>query len=155
MRHLRVSILCALAMTLIACGGGGGATSSNVAGNWSANVNDSKGAMFVQFNALLIQGSSYQIGVTNLTFSVSSTCFGAGTTASSTFGVIVAPDGTPGAPSPDAFQLTLLSSQSNSNGVNQLVLQGTLSQNTISGKWTGTGSGDGCAGSGSFKMFRN
>lgn len=153
MRHVCLWLLGTLAMAMIACGGGA-STSNNVAGNWSATLSDSKGATFMQFSALLTQGSSYQISVTNLTFSVASSCFGKGTAASSTFGVSQSMDGTPGAPSPNAFQLTMLSSQSNLNGVNQLVLQGNLSENTISGIWTGTGSGTGCADNGSFTMSR-
>ena len=150
MRHVCLWLLCTLAVAMIACGGGA-STSNNVAGNWTANLSDSKGATFVQFSALLTQGSSFQIGVTNLIFAVASTCFGKGTTASSTFGV----SGTMNAADPNAFQLTLQSSQSNANGVNMLVLQGMLSQNAISGTWTGTGSGIGCADSGAFSMSRD
>lgn len=150
MRHVCLWVLCAMGMMLIGCGGGGG-NSNNVGGNWSASLNDSKNSNVLAFSALLSQGSSYQISVSNLSFSVASTCFGAGTTASSTYG----PTGPKSNVAANAFQLTMLSSQSNLNGVNQVVLTGNLSGNTISGTWAMTGSGTGCSDTGSFNMFRN
>lgn len=150
MRHVCLWVLCALGIVLIGCGSGNG-NSNNVGGNWSASLTDSKDNNVLAFSALLTQGSSYQISVTNLSFTLASTCFGAGTTASSTFGSTGPKSGV----AANAFQLTMLSSQSNQNGVNQVALTGTLSGNAISGTWAMTGSGEGCSDSGSFNMSRN
>lgn len=148
MRHLRLSPVCALAIMLMACGSGS-SSSNNVSGNWSTTLS-SKGASVLAFTALLTQGSSNAISVTNLTFTMATTCFTSGTTASSTLGA----DGTMNGAGGNTFQMTLQSGTSNVNGTNMLTLQGTLANGTISGTWNETGTGSGCTGTGTFSMFK-
>jgi len=141
MRHLCLSLLCALGMMLMGCGGGG-SSANTLTGNWSATLTTSDGATFLTFIATLTQGNSSVIGVSNLNVSTVSSCFATDTTASGTLGM----DG--------ALQMTLQSGSSNSNGVNQVTLQGTPSNNTISGTWNLSGTGAGCTGTGPFTMIR-
>ncbi|HTZ97605.1 MAG TPA: hypothetical protein VMB18_14485 [Terriglobales bacterium] len=145
MRHVCLGVLCGLAIMLTGCGGGGN-SSGNVSGNWSATLS-SKGATILTFNTVLTQGSSSSISVSNLVFTTSTNCFGSGTTASSTY----QPSAENGMPA-NAFSLTMQTSSSFVNGTNQLVLQGTVSNSSIGGTWALTGTGEGCTGSGSFTM---
>jgi hypothetical protein len=147
MRYLRLSFVYALAIMLIACGSGS-SSSSNVGGNWSATLT-AKGSTVLVFSALLTQGSSTQISVSNLTFTMATTCFTSGSTASSTYSAA----GSTGVP-PNTFQMTVESGMSNLNGTNMLTLQGTLANGAISGTWNETGTGSGCTGTGNFSMFK-
>lgn len=145
MRYLCISVWCAVATMLIACGGGSNGT---LTGNWAATLTNSDGATVLTFNATLTQGSSSTITVANLVFTTSTTCFDSATTGTSTF----SPSGT--SMVAGSFQMTLQSSMKNTNGLNQLTLQGTSSSNTISGTWNLSGTGTGCMGSGGFSMVR-
>lgn len=141
MRHLCLSLLCALGMMLTGCGGGGG-PANTLTGNWSATLTTPDGTTFLTFIVTLTQGNSSVIGVSNLNVSSVSSCFASDTTATGTLGT----DGT--------LQMMLQSGSANSNGVNQVTLQGTPSNNTISGTWNLTGTGAGCTGTGPFTMIR-
>jgi|SRR5580700_5871952 hypothetical protein len=138
MRHICLGLMCATAIMLIGCGGG---SSTPVTGNWSAMLNNSTGATVLAFSATLTQGSSTVLSVTNVNLSTPSSCFGTGATATSTL-------------TGNAFQMTLLSESSNLNGMNQVVLQGTMANGAISGTWDLSGTGTGCMGTGSFAMSR-
>ena len=146
MRYLCLSVWCAAATMLIACGGGG--SNGTLTGNWAATLTNSDGATVLTFNATLTQGSSSSITVANLVFTTPTTCFDSATTGATTF----SPSGT--SMVVGTLQMTLQSSTNNANGVNQLTLQGTSSSNTISGTWNLSGTGTGCMGSGDFSMIR-
>jgi len=146
MRYWCLSVWCALATMLMACGGG--SSSGTLTGNWAATLTNSDGETELTFNATLTQGSSSSITVANLVFTTATTCFDSGTTGTSTF----SPSGTSSVAG--TFQMTLQSSMKNTNGMNQLTLQGTSSSNTINGTWNLSGTGSGCKGSGDFSMIR-
>jgi hypothetical protein len=92
--------------------------------------------------------SGTSVTVTNLTFTASQSCFDSGATATGSFAVTGNMNGV----TTGTFEMTIMSGASNSNGANQLLLQGTLTNNSITGNWTLSGTGAGCTGSGTFTM---
>jgi hypothetical protein len=96
------------------------------------------------FTLSLTQMSGSNLSITNLNFTTSSPCFAGGATATGGFSL----SGNFNGQTSGALQMNI---QSNT-GNNQLVLQGTVNNNTVSGNWTLTGSTSGCAGQGTFTM---
>jgi hypothetical protein len=151
MRVLGVSIVCALAMILSGCGS---SSSTPVNGNWSATVTNIDGSTAFLFSLTMNENSSTgAVSVTNLSFtSNSNSCFSTNSTGVGTFNT----GGTTNGVTTGALQLTIQSGTSNTNGTNQLTLNGTLNQsstsNTITGTWNLTGTGSDCTGNGNFTM---
>ena len=133
----RLTIVLGLAILLAACG----SNHSNVNGTWTAALS---GTEQLNFTITMTSASNDGLSVTHLTFSTQSPCFPGTSTAS---GAFVA-SGTFNGVNAGGFQLTVNSS----SGGNQLQLNGTLENNTISGTWTLTGTTSGCTGSGTFTM---
>src|SRR5262249_22762987 len=125
MKHCAIAAALIVALALCGCGNG---TNSQINGNWSATLT---GSQTLAFNVTLNQASGGNVSVTNLDFTTSQSCFDTGATASGAFSVT----GTTNGVSTGTFQMTVFSSQSNSNGSNELSLQGTLSNNTVTGTW--------------------
>ena len=146
MRQVCISLVCAMALLLAACGSSGSA----INGNWTAALSNPDGSTAFTFTATLSESGNGTLNVTNLSFSNSSSCFAAGTTASGTFTAT----GNTNNVSSGTFQMTVQSGTANANGSNQVALQGTLSSNTITGTWALKGTGSGCTGSGSFTMSK-
>jgi hypothetical protein len=145
MKHLAIAIILSLALTLSGCGDNTNNSNNNaINGNWTATLNGSQ-----DFNLnLTLTLSGTAVSVTNLSFTTSQSCFDTGATASGTFSAT----GTVNGITSGSFQMTILSAASNSNGANQLALQGTLTNNSVTGTWNLTGNGVGCTGSGTFTM---
>ena len=133
----RVTMVLGLAILLAACG----TNHSTVNGTWTAALS---GTQQFNFTTTLTSASSNGLSVTNLTFSTQSPCF-PGTSMAT--GAFVA-SGTFNGVNAGGFELTVNSS----SGGDQLQMNGTLQNNTISGTWTLTGTTSGCTGSGSFTM---
>jgi hypothetical protein len=133
----RLAILLGLAVLLAACGD----NQSSINGTWTAALT---GTQQFNFSTTLTSISNNGLSVTNLSFSTQSPCFPGTSTATGAFVV----SGTFNGVSAGGFQLTVTSS----TGANQLQMNGTVHNNTISGTWTLTGTGSGCSGSGTFTM---
>jgi hypothetical protein len=85
------------------------------------------------------------LSITNLNFTTTNPCFGAGTTATGGFTL----SGNQNGVTSGGFQMTI---QSASGASNVLTLQGTVQNNVITGTWTLSGTTSGCSGSGAFVM---
>lgn len=139
-----LSILMAAAL----CGCGSGANSSIINGSWTAALTNSgsNGSPNFAFTVSFIDNGNGTINVTNLNFTTTP-CFGSGATATGGFTL----SGTLNGVTSGGFQMTVQSGASGSSNNNLLTLQGTVSNNNISGNWTLTGI-SGCTGSGTFTM---
>jgi hypothetical protein len=148
-KQLAFAAFIAVCLSLSACGGGAGSSNAgNVNGNWTATLNNPDGSPAFAFTTSLTQNSnSSSITVTNLSLNTSSPCFVSGTTATGTFGFAGNFNGNV----TGTYDMTLSSGMPSGN---QLALQGTVNNNTISGTWTLTG-GTGCTGAGSFTMNKS
>ncbi len=148
MRKVQLAALCAAMALLSSCGG---SSNSTVNGNWTATLVNPDSTTAFTLSMTLSQGSAGAVSVTNLSFGTSSSCFATGTTATGTF----ASSGTTNGVTTGSFQISIQSSTSNSNGANQLIMQGALTNdNTVTGSWALTGTGVGCSGSGTFTMTK-
>lgn len=144
MKHFRIAILLSLALAWSGCGNNSSSGSNTINGNWTATLT---GSQQIDLTATLTQSGS-AVSVTNLSFTTSQSCFDTGAAATGSFTVT----GTMNGVTTGSFQMTIISGSSNSNGNNQLSLQGTLTNNSITGNWTLSGTGVGCTGSGTFTM---
>lgn len=147
MKTLGTIILLGIMMTLAGCGTN---SDGNINGNWSAALlnSGSGGSPVFNFTATFAQSSGSGVTVTNLNFSSSSPCFPAGSTATGGFTL----SGNQNGVTSGGFQMNI---QSSGGGSNSLTLQGTVSNNTISGTWALSGSTSGCSGSGTFTMSKS
>ncbi len=141
-RFVIVSML-GLASLLAACS----TDHSSVNGTWAAALTDNSGTPAFNLTTSLMAASNNGLDVTNLSFNTQEPCFPGTSTATGAFVV----SGTFNGVSAGGFQMTVNSS----SGGNQLQLNGTLHNNTITGTWTLTGSTAGCAGSGTFTMNKS
>jgi len=88
------------------------------------------------------------VTITNLNFSTATPCFAAGSTATGGFTL----SGNQNGVTSGGFQMNI---QSTGSSTNLLTLQGTVSNNTISGTWALSGTTSGCSGSGAFTMNKS
>ncbi len=150
MKQTWLAFVIAVGMTLVlgACGGSNSSSNSgNVNGNWTATLTNPDGSPAFSFTTSLSQvASGSSVTVTNLNFSSSSPCFVSGTTATGSFSL----SGNFNGNVTGSYGMTLTSGTPVGN---QLVLQGAVTNNTITGTWTLTG-GTGCTGSGNFTMTK-
>jgi hypothetical protein len=138
MKRFGTALIFLMALALLACGLGS-TPQTPLTGNWTAGLHNPDGTAAFGFTAALKQ-SGQTVGVTEFSFVSPSSCFATGTTATALFTLA---DTTHGVTS-GAFQMTIQSGPSNSNGTNTLALQGTFVGNSISGSWTLTGTGTQC-----------
>lgn len=136
----RLLFVLGLAALLAACS----TDHSSINGTWTAALT---GTQTFNLTTSLTEASNNGLNVTNLTFNSQDPCFPGTSTATGAFVV----SGTFNGVSSGGFQMTVNSS----SGGNQLQLNGTLHNNTITGTWTLTGSTSGCAGSGTFTMNKS
>jgi hypothetical protein len=116
----------------------------SINGTWTAILSSSNGAKTFDFTTSLAAIGNNGLNVAYLTFNSQGECFPGSSTASGSF---VASGDFNGNAS-GGIQLTVNSA----TGENQLKLNGTLHNNTVSGTWTLTGGTSGCTGSGTFIM---
>jgi hypothetical protein len=137
--------LLGLALVLGGCGNSNStnSTSGNVNGNWTATLSNPDSTPAFAFTTGFTQMSGSSVSVTKFTFATSSPCFVSGETATASFVV----SGNFSGSAMGAFQLTVKSG--NPSG-DTLTLQGTVTNNTITGTWTLVGISSGCTGSGNF-----
>src|ERR1700687_5711555 len=135
-----------LFLTTGSCGSGG-MNANNVNGSWTATLTGNKGSPNFAFSTTLSQNSDNSVSVTNLNFNTATPCFTGGTTASGGFTL----SGNFNGVTSGTLELMV---QSSSTTKNILTLNGTVSNNTVTGTWTLTGSTSGCTGAGNFTMQR-
>lgn len=133
----RLTFVLGLVILLAGCG----SNHSSINGTWTAALS---GTQQFNFTTTLTSISNNGLSVTNLTFNSQSPCFPGTSSATGAFVL----SGTFNGVSAGGFQLTVNSS----GGENQLEMNGTLANNTVSGNWTLSGTNSGCTGSGTFTM---
>jgi hypothetical protein len=143
MKQFAITALVLLGLALVGCGSNSNSTSIN--GNWNATLlsNGSNTTTFAFGTSLTVNGDG-SLTVSNFKFTTSSPCFQSGTTETGGFSI----SGNFSGQTNGAFTMAV---QSGTPAGNTLTLNGTDHGNTISGKWTLTGS-SGCTGSGTFTM---
>ena len=139
-----------LGIALVLAGCGSTSNSNIINGNWTAALMNSSsgGSPVFDFTATFTQSSGSNVSVTNLNFTSSSPCFASGSTATGGFTL----SGNLNGVTSGGFQMNV---QSTGSSNNLLTLIGTVSNNTISGNWTLSGTTSGCAGSGQFTMNKS
>ena len=148
MKQVWTIVVLGIALTLAGCGTNSSNGSLN--GNWTAALISSNSNTTPNFNFTLTMAETNgsNLSITNLNFTTSSPCFASGTTATGGFTL----SGTFNGVTSGGFQMNI---QSTGSSNNQLGLQGTINNNTISGNWTLTGTTAGCSGSGTFTMNKS
>ena len=145
MKTLGTIFVLGIALVLAGCG----ANSNNdvINGNWTAALMNSSsgGSPVFNFTATFTQSSGSGVTITNLNFTTASPCFASGATATGGFTL----SGNLNGVMSGGF---LMNIQSAGSSDNLLTLQGTVSNNTISGTWSLSGTTSGCSGSGQFTM---
>jgi hypothetical protein len=148
MKTLGTILVLGIALTLAGC-----ANNSNdgmINGNWTAALLDSSsgGSPVFNFTATFTQSRGSGMTITNLNFTTSSPCFASGSTATGGFTL----SGNQNGVTSGGFQMNIQSTGSTNN---LLTLQGTVSNNVISGTWALSGTTSGCSGSGAFTMSKS
>ncbi len=147
-RNLGIILSTLAALVLAGCGGAA-SQSSVINGNWTAALTSSaSGTPVFSFTTTLTDMGNGGVSVTNLTFTTATPCFSSSTSATGGFTL----SGTTNGVTSGGFQMTVQSGPAGTPGNNILTLQGTLSNNTVTGTWTLTGIAGGCTGSGTFTM---
>lgn len=138
-----------LGIALMLAGCSTNSSNGSLNGNWTAELISSSSDNTPNFNFTLTMAetSGSNLSITNLDFTTSSPCFASATTATGGFTL----SGTFNGVTSGGFQMNIQSTGS----TNQLSLQGTINNNTISGNWTLTGTTAGCSGSGTFTMNKS
>lgn len=134
-------VLLLLGLATSGCGSSSNSSSGNINGTWSANLTNPDGSPAFAFTTSFTQGSGGSLSFTNLTFTTNGSCFPGTTTETGSFGL----GGNFNGNVTGTFGMTI----SSSGTTNQLVLQGTVSGNAITGTWSLAG-GTGCSGNGTF-----
>jgi len=136
-----------LGIALVLAGCGSNSNNDVINGNWTAALMNSSsgGSPVFNFTATFTQSSGSGVTITNLNFTTASPCFASGATATGGFTL----SGNLNGVMSGGF---LMNIQSTGNSDNLLTLQGTVSNNTISGTWSLSGTTSGCSGSGQFTM---
>lgn len=139
MRLARVTVLLALCLMFVSCGGSPGTINGNWSGTFSGTITGSGVTESFNMTVTLSQTNPPDVNVTNL--NIANSCVGSGTNLSSTF-------------TNGVFNLGIATSSGPFQ--NSLSLGGKLDGNTIKGSWTSTGgvSNAGCTASGTFKMTK-
>jgi hypothetical protein len=137
-----------LALALFSSGCGSSTPSrNNINGNWTAILNNSDGSLAYQFSATLTQDGGSELNITNLIYTVDGSCPSLAST-NGAGGSFIATGSSNGWVT-GSFAMSWASPAIIGPAID---LQGTVSNNTISGQWTLRSSGATCNGSGSFTM---
>jgi hypothetical protein len=147
-RKIWTFLVLGIALMLAACGGDNN-NNGSINGNWTAALmssNNNSSPVF-DFSLTLTQVNGGNLNITNLNFTTDSPCFAGGANASGGFSL----SGNFSGAVSGALQMNIQSA----TGDNQLGLQGTVKNNTVTGTWTLSGTTSGCTGSGTFTMNRS
>jgi hypothetical protein len=148
MKTLGTIIVLGIALMLAGCGSN--SNSNIINGNWTAALlnSSSGGSPIFNFTATFNQSSGSNVSITNLNFTTATPCFASGSTATGGFTL----SGNLNGVTSGGFQMNI---QSTGSSNNLLTLQGTVTNNTISGNWSVSGTTSGCSGSGQFTMNKS
>jgi hypothetical protein len=148
MKTLGTIFVLGLALVLSACGTN--SDNGSINGNWTAALmnSNSGGPPVFDFTATFTESSGSGVTITNLNFTTSTPCFASGSTATGGFTL----SGNQNGVTSGGFQMNI---QSTGSASNLLTLQGTVSNNKISGTWSLSGTTSGCSGSGAFTMNKS
>jgi hypothetical protein len=145
MKKLAVIPSMIFALALIGCSSS--TTSSALNGNWSASlINSSSVSSNLAFTVTLSSDSGGNVTGSSLTFTTPTSCFSSTSTVTGSF-----TDTSANGTNSGSLQMTIQSG-SGTSGNNSLNLSGTLSNSTITGNWSLSGSTVGCGSSGTFTM---
>ena len=145
MKFIGIACTLVLAVGLVGCGGGN--SSGNINGNWSAMLTNADGSPAFAFTTSFTQASGSDLTVTNFNFSTSGSCFGSDpVTETGSFGLTGNFNGNVSG----TFGMTITATN---NPSDILTLQGTVNNGKITGTWTLTGSVS-CSGNGNFTINR-
>ncbi|MGH9528648.1 MAG: hypothetical protein ACRD2S_01875 [Terriglobales bacterium] len=142
MKAVGISLVVLLGLMLGGCGNS--SNSGNINGNWTASLTDptnNSGPVF-NFTTALTQMSGSGVAVANLAFTTAEPCFGTESSATGTFTLAGDFNGNV----TGTFSMTI---QSTTGNILTLT-NGAVTNNTVNGTWTLTGTG--CTGSGTFTM---
>jgi hypothetical protein len=142
-----LAILLGLTFVLGGCANSNSPNAGSINGNWSATLTNTDSTPAFAFTTTFTQMNGSSVIVTNLSFTTASPCFVSGETETAAFIL----SGNFSGSVTGAFQLTVKSG--NPSG-DTLTLQGTVNNNTITGKWTLVGISSGCTGSGNFVVAK-
>lgn len=146
MKILGNILLAGLMLFLVACAN---SNNGSINGNWTAALMQSSDSQPVfDFSLNIAEMSNGGLSITNLNFTTATPCFVSGSTATGGFTL----SGNTNGVTSGGFQMTI---QSAGGATNVMTLQGTVSNNTISGTWTLSGTTSGCTGAGTFTMNRS
>ena len=139
-----------LGLALVLAGCGSNSNNDAINGTWTAALMNSSsgGAPVFNFTATFTQSSGSGVTITNLNFTTATPCFASGSTATGGFTL----SGNQNGVTSGGFQMNIESTGSTNN---LLTLQGTVSNNTIAGNWSLSGTTSGCSGSGAFTMNKS
>lgn len=147
MKQVLVGVIAALMFASVGCGNNN-SNNGSINGNWTAALMSSNnGPAVFNFSLSMTQQSGGGLSITNLNFTSGGNCFAGGSTATGGFSV----SGNFSGSVSGALQMNVQSSGDS----NQLSLQGTVNNNTVTGNWTLTGTSAGCTGSGTFTMNKS
>jgi len=151
MKQLGTTLLFAIVMLgLAGCGStsNSGTPSSDINGNWTANLADNNNNTVFAFTTTLTSNSDNTVTGTNLSFTTNNACFANGATET---GTLVLTGNFNGNVNGD-FGLQIQGPAAGASGNNTINMQGKVNNGTITGTWTLTGLQSGCTGSGNFTM---
>ena len=145
MKYFAMAMLLAAAMTLVGCGSNSG-NPANINGTWNATLTNTNSQTLFSFGTSLVVNGDGSLSISNFQFTSNEPCFGetAGTETGS-FSL----SGNFNGNVTGSFGFTI---NSVNPAGNVLTLNGTANGKTISGTWSL--SGQGCTGSGTFKMVK-
>ena len=142
-----IGIACTLILAVAMAGCGGGNSSGNINGSWSAMLTNADGAPAFSFTTSFTQASGTRVNITNFSFTTSGSCFESQqVTETGSFGL----SGNFNGNVSGGFGMTITATN---NPSDVLTLQGTVSNGKITGTWTLAG-GASCSGNGTFAMTR-
>jgi len=147
MKHVGILFFLVIGLIVTACGGGSSNASDTLTGNWTANLTNTDGTPAFAFTTSFTQSNGTIITGTNLTITTSTGCFTSAATETGSFVL----SGNFNGNVTGSFQLTITSATPSDD---TLTLQGTVSNNAISGGWTLAGLTPGCTGEGNFTFTR-
>lgn len=147
MKQMWALALIGIGLVVAGCGSG----SNTINGNWTAALMSSSQGSSPNFNfhLTLTETGGGNLSITNLTFTTANACFASGATATGGFTL----SGNMNGVTSGGFQMNIQSAPASGN--NQLSLQGTVNNNSITGTWTLAGTTSGCSGSGTFVMNKS
>ena len=141
MKIIGVACVLMLGIVLAACGGGN--SSDNINGTWTAALSNTDGSPAFAFTTTFTQGSGSNLTITNFNFTTSGSCFSSQpVNETGTFALT----GNFNGKVSGGFAMTITATNDPSD---VLTLHGTVQNGKITGTWTLTGSAS-CTGNGSF-----